>query len=95
MEFENYQNERFNRFMAHQLRRLEDCRVGRKVTLLDGRNCTNDELIELAKTDPDLSSRTSVITTAPNSVLYFRICDSLIRYSSVFYTWQLNRTVPN
>ena len=59
MKFEKYQNAKYNRYMEHQLSRLEKCR-------LNG-----------------------------NSVLYFRICDSLIRYSSTFYVWQLNRTVPN
>lgn len=58
-ELDPYTNRKFNRYMEHQLSRLERARMSNKVKL------------------------------------YFRICDSLVKYSTVFFVYQLSKTVPN
>jgi len=58
MEYEQFENAKFNRYMEVQLKRLEEARVGN------------------------------------NPKLYFRICESLIKHSTVFFAWQLSQTDP-
>lgn len=85
MEFEQFTNSRYNKYMEHQLTRLEKARIGFKKTLIDGKELTNEEIIKLTESDPDFNNKIKVIDIPPNPKLYFRICESLIKYSTVFF----------
>ena len=81
MEFEKFENYKFNRYMEFQLQRLENARIGKIVTRND--YSTDKEFME--NTYKCIYKRKVVRRTKPNADLYFRISASLIKYSTVFF----------
>jgi len=98
MEFEQFENHKLNRYMEHQLTRLENARIG-KIAVREDFNSDQDwhsktyesrERIKIGKG----YIRTRVRRYKPNPELYFIICDSLIKHSTVFFAWQLSQSLP-
>lgn len=89
---ERFENQKYNKYMEHQLRRLEECKNGKIVTELD--YASKEEF--LSKTYETLEDYGYAIVpsrrTLPNSELYFRIVSALLKRSKVFFVRQLMHT---
>jgi hypothetical protein len=89
---ESFKNAKYNRYMEHQLRRLEDCRLGRLVFEKDF--SSKEEF--LSKTIPTLEHYGFAIVpsrrTPPNPKLYFAIVSALLKRSKIFFVRQLMHT---
>jgi len=91
---EKFVNEKYNRYMEHQLRRLDLCKKGKIVTEKDF--SSKEEF--LANTYETLEDYGYALVparrTLPNSVLYFKIVSALLKRSKVFFVRQLMHTEP-
>lgn len=91
---ERFTNQKYNRFMENQLRRLHNCKYGKIVTVND----FSSEEEFLSKTVETMVNYGFAITKArmipPNRKLYFRIVSGLLQRSKVFFLRQLLHTKP-
>jgi hypothetical protein len=98
IEFEKFDNERFNRYMDVQLMRLENARIGKIVRESDfpTKEVFLKETYPTYVTDKlrNVIVRRKVRRTKPNPALYFRIATSLLKYSRVFFVRQMMLTEP-
>jgi len=89
---EKFENQKFNRYMEHQLRRLEECKIGKLVT--ESEFSSKEEF--LSKTYETLEDYGYAIVpsrrTLPNSLLYFKIVSAILKNSKVFFVRQLMHT---
>jgi len=99
-EFDKYQNKPMNKYMNVQLKRLHEALNGKIVVESDFNSeaefiestIERAHYIRLGKSSHRV--RTISRFTKPNPVLYFRICESLIKHSTTFFVYQLSKTEP-
>lgn len=95
IKFEKFENHKYNKYMEHQLYRLERARTGWKEYVVKHGNKalqTSEEIIDAASNGYELTRET--IEHPPNPELYFRIVTSLLKHSKVFFMRQVMLTEP-
>lgn len=103
IKFKKYENEKFNRYMEHQLNRLEDARLGKRTH--EGNYSSEEEFMEktyecIEREWIPISKKygyfmtIKIRRTLPNEKLYFKIVTSLLKHSRVFFLRQVMLTEP-
>jgi hypothetical protein len=84
-------NAKYNRYMAHMLRRLETARIGK---IVDIKHFDGNLKKFIQETYHYKGDKRDVRRTMPNNKLYFAICNVIVKRSRVFFVHQLNNTYP-
>jgi hypothetical protein len=94
IKFKKFENKKFNQYMEHCLRRLEDARIGKLVRESD--YSSREEFLNATYECVTIMGifKMKQRRTHPKPELYFRIVTSLLKYSRVFFVRQLMCSVP-
>jgi hypothetical protein len=94
IKFKKFENKKFNQYMEHCLRRLEDARIGKLVRESD--YSSREEFLNATYECVTIMGifKMKQRRTHPKPELYFRMVTSLLKYSRVFFVRQLMCSVP-